>query len=130
MHYFITQIKKNQIIDKFSVHHISHVLRLKTWDRFYVIDWLWSKTEVEIINVQKKSIQVSIINNEKIEKWYKTTIRLFQVMPKSKSKWEFILQKASVFVHVCNMNVIFEVLEFEIQDTVNLVLIPVFNSKQ
>ncbi len=93
MQYFITKIKGNKIIDKNLIHQIWKVLRGKVWDKLYLIDWKWKKDLIEIVRFSKKEIEFKIIRSqiEKIENW--KIIRLFQVLPKSKSKWEFIIQK-------------------------------------
>ena len=95
MQYFITNIKDNKITDKNLIHQIWRVLRSKVWDKLYFIDWNWKKQLVEITWFSKKEIDFEIIRTQIEKQEDRKIIRLFQVLPKAKSKWEFILQKAT-----------------------------------
>ena len=95
MQYFIYPIDKNHTIkDKSLVNQIGKVLRWRVWDQCIVIDWKWKKDLIEITWFSKKEIIYKIISSEFVDSWSnKIEVRLFQVLPKSKSKWEFLLQK-------------------------------------
>lgn len=89
---FFTEIIGNKIKDPRIVHQIWVVLRWKVWDKFCILDWNWWKTHIETTWFSKKEIEIKILKKEVHENKDKT-IRLFQWLPKMKSKWEFILQK-------------------------------------
>lgn len=97
MQHFFTKIENWKILDKNIANQISKILRWKPWDKICILDWNWKKEICEILNIEKKFIEVKILE-EKIfdkEKFFKMRkkINLFFVLPKSKEKFEFILQK-------------------------------------
>lgn len=103
MQHFFTKIEKSEnqniwkISDKNIVNQISKILRWKIWDKFFVLDWKWEKILCEILNIEKKFLEVKILEKNFFdkEKFFETRkkINLFFVLPKSKEKFEFILQK-------------------------------------
>lgn len=94
MQFFFTEIEGNKIKDARIVHQLWIVLRWKIWNKFFTLDWKWSKKMTEIVKFGKKEIDVKVLSEERIIISNKK-IRLFQWLPKLKSKWEFILQKWS-----------------------------------
>lgn len=96
-----------KISDKFIVNQIIKILRSKTWDKFYILDFDWkNQTEkilCEIILIEKKFLEVKILEKIFLDKekffsedkkfWWNKKINLFFALPKSKEKFEFILQK-------------------------------------
>lgn len=98
MQYFFTKIEDWKIKNERVVYQLWRVLRWKIWDKFFALNWEWKKEFYEIIWFSKKEIDVKIIhfeqkNNENSEKNIKKIINLFFWIPKSKDKFEFILQK-------------------------------------
>lgn len=86
-----------KLSDKIIVNQISKILRSKIWDKFFVLDWKWEKILCEITLIEKKFLEVKILEKNFLskEKFFKQNkkINLFFVLPKSKEKFEFILQK-------------------------------------
>jgi len=100
MQHFFTKIEDWKISDKNIANQISKVLRWKVWDKICILDWNWKKEICEISNIEKKFLEVKILeekilNKEEFfsEKSWRKKINLFFVLPKSKDKFEFILQK-------------------------------------
>ena len=109
MQHFFTKIEDIQndiwkIKDKTIVNQVSKILRSKIWDCFFILNWEWEKNFCKILNIEKKFLEIKILKKSFFDKekffweeknnfWWNKKINLFFALPKSKEKFEFILQK-------------------------------------
>lgn len=80
--------------DAETVHQLSRVFRFKAGDR---IISLFNDGEEHVVELQafsKKEVVGKILESKKNENELVERFFLFQALPKSKEKWEFIVQKA------------------------------------
>lgn len=94
MQHFFTEIINWKIKDERVVYQLWRVLRWKIWDSFFILDWKWWRDLYEITGFSKKDISVKKIVNENFYSLQGARkINLFFAIPKSKEKFEFIIQK-------------------------------------
>lgn len=83
-----------KIFDNDLIHQIKNVLRLRVGDPLIVLDGKGQKAEAEILEIDKKSANLSLKNHEKFER-ARHKIRLYSALSKKPSTFELILQKAT-----------------------------------
>ncbi|MCD5382862.1 16S rRNA (uracil(1498)-N(3))-methyltransferase [Candidatus Gracilibacteria bacterium] len=102
---FLSDEKFGKITEKSIINQFTKILRGKIGDKIFVLDGKGGKFLCEIIGIEKKFFEIKIL--EKIfldkEKFFSDDknfggnkkINLFFALPKSKEKFEFILQKGT-----------------------------------
>ena len=76
-------------------HHCSHVLRKNKGDEIHVTDGKGSHFIAIISSIQKKELRAEIIEKSTIEKSFNAELTIVIAIPKSNSRLEYFLQKAT-----------------------------------
>ncbi len=92
-----TAKNKNEIIitDKNIINQISYVLRSKKGDKIICLFDDGKEHIVKLISFSKKEILGQILEERKNDNEINFELVLYQALPKSKDKWEFIIAKAT-----------------------------------
>lgn len=93
-------IDKNDIVSAHAIitgddaHHISKVLRMKPKEKITLCDGDGFDYEADILNIDKSSVEVRILNKTATKSEPDIDVVLFQGIPKS-GKMEYIIQKCT-----------------------------------